>query len=181
MQIRWGEIKKSNFDKNKTKYLHRIWKLTKKEIPLHFSSWRCREESSTPAALLLSSTTHRGKHIFIEYQTTWNKIKLKGKLYLSARGMHDRSRGRRWSTRNLLIDPETQQCSLNLCRYEQKTKTKPFLQLYLLESWGFHWIFLHFHHTDDPLFGPWIESHSLLGWCISMDERRRLNVNIHLI
>lgn len=29
------------------------------------------------------------------------------KLYLSARGMHDRSRGRRRSSRNLLVDPET--------------------------------------------------------------------------
>lgn len=38
----------------------------------------------------------------------------------------------------------------------------------ILETWGFHGIFLHFHHTDDPLFGTGIKRESLLGGCVPL-------------
>lgn len=59
---------------------------------------------------------------------TWRQ-----KCYLSARGMHDRSRWRRRSAGNLLINPETQWCPLNFCRYEQKIKTEPILLTWIVE------------------------------------------------
>ena len=37
----------------------------------------------------------------------------------------------------------------------------------ILKSRWLHWIFLHFHHTNDPLFSTRVKSQSLLGWGVS--------------
>lgn len=37
------------------------------------------------------------------------------------------------------------------------------MKMYLLEAWGLHGVLLHLHHTDDPLLGPGVEGHTLLG------------------
>ena len=34
------------------------------------------------------------------------------------------------------------------------------------ESRGFHGILLSLHHSNDPLLGPRVECHALLGWCV---------------
>lgn len=40
----------------------------------------------------------------------------------------------------------------------------------LLETWRFHRVFLHFHHADHPLFGPWVKSDSLLRGGVPLGE-----------
>lgn len=40
----------------------------------------------------------------------------------------------------------------------------------LLEARRFHRVFLHFHHADHPLFGPWVKSYSLLWRGVPLGE-----------
>lgn len=55
------------------------------------------------------------------------------KLYLSAWGMHDRSRGRRRSSRNLLVDPERQTDYIYIYTH---TETKSFLAVRFYVTFG---------------------------------------------
>lgn len=69
---------------------------------------------------LLKRSSYITQHFWLENLSalkTWRQ-----KCYLSAGGMHDRSRWWRRPARNLLIDPETQFYPLKFCRYEQKNK-----------------------------------------------------------
>lgn len=61
----------------------------------------------------------------------------------------------------------------NLTRNQESLKafffTHPFSCIFpnLLKSWWLHWIFLHFHHSNDPLFSTWVKSQPLLGGGVS--------------
>lgn len=125
------------------------------------------EESSTPAALLLSSTTQLGNNVSQE-ATSYNMFYLKifvhqkpeGKNVTFLLGECMTGAGGEGGPRGiflLILKHSYSITFLHLC-----AENKGLNQFCLLESWRFHWIFLHFHHTDDPLFGPRVESHSLL-------------------
>ena len=67
--------------------------------------------------------------------------------YLASGGVEDGGRGRRWPPGYFLID---------------------------FKSWGFHGVLLGFDHSDNPLFGPRVIGHALLGWSVpEAGERER--------
>jgi len=44
----------------------------------------------------------------------------------------------------------------------------PFIQKWdILKLWWFYGILLGLYHSNDPLFGTWIEGSPLLRWCVT--------------